>query len=482
MSAAAAPPQTVPSCELKFRPWATASLVLIDVLALELSLLLGCVARILLHSLFPIALNAPQYQGLALGVLTLPLAYGWMGLYPGYGMSAVQRIRGRVYATAIIFLILLMWNYTIYDRQWSRGVLMLTMTFALVLTPTLEAPLRRALIKSRICGVPVVILGAGRTGAFVAKTLQRERDLGFVVIGMLDDDPNKWGLDVHGVKVLGPLSAADSLVKSAKVALIAIPGMHRERLADLVQGLAYRNVIVIPDLFGIQSLWITSRDIGGMLGLEVKKNLLVPSNRVIKRILDYTIAIPAFLLSLPVLAFCAAWIKITSPEASPVFVQEREGQGGRRIKILKLRTMHANAEEILFQYLNENPSEKANWFRSYKLKRDPRILPGIGKFLRRYSIDELPQLWNVLRGDISLVGPRPFPSYHVNSFPESFRALRASVSPGVTGFWQVSARSDSDLDVQQTEDTYYIRNWSLWLDIYILTRTVAKILATDGAY
>ena len=477
--AAAKPSIVVP--EIKKRSWATASLVLIDILALEFSLLLGCLVRFFLHSVFPIALNGPQYQGLALGVLTLPLAYYWVGLYPGYGMGAVQRIRGRVYATATIFVVLLMWNYTLYDGQWSRGVLILTMFFALVLAPALEAPLRKTLIKKGICGVPVIILGAGRTGALVAKTLQKERDLGFILVGMLDDNPQTWGTSVHGVRVLGPLSAAEAFVGQARVALIAIPTLNRDRLTDLVQNLSFPNVIVVPDLFGIQSLWITSRDIGGVLGLEVKKNLLVPANRVLKRTLDYAISIPAFLLSLPLLAIFATWIKLVSP-GSPFFVQEREGKAGSRIKIYKLRTMYPAAEKLLADYLNNNPEEKVDWLRYYKLRKDPRILPGIAWLLRRYSLDELPQLWNVLRGDISLVGPRPFPSYHLDGFPDSFRTLRASVMPGITGLWQVSARSDGDLDIQQSEDTYYIRNWSIWLDIYILLRTLMTVLAPSGAY
>ncbi len=478
---AAAAHQTVVVPEFKRRSWATASLVLADILALELSLFLGCLVRLFLHSIFPIALNRPQYQGLALGVLTLPLAYGWVGLYPGYGMSAVQRIRGRVYATAIIFVVLLMWNYTLYDGQWSRGVLILTMFFALVLTPALEAPLRRMLIRTGICGVPVVVLGAGQTGALVAKTLQKERDLGFVLVGMLDDDPLKWGTTVHGVHVFGPLSAAEAFAGRARVALIAIPRMPRQQLSDLVENLSFPTVIVVPDLFGIQSLWITSRDIGGVLGLEVKKNLLLPSNRILKRALDYAISIPSFLLSLPLLAVLALWIKFVSP-GSPFFVQERDGQRGRRIRIYKLRTMHSDAEAVLSDFLEANPTERSTWFKYYKLKKDPRILPGVGWFLRRYSLDELPQLWNVLRGDMSLVGPRPFPSYHLASFPENFRTLRASVPPGITGLWQVSARSDGDLDVQQSEDTYYIRNWSLWLDLYILLRTLLTVLLPNGAY
>ena len=164
MSAAAAE-QILVLPEVKQRSWATAAIVLIDVVALELALLLGCMARYYLHSIFPIALARAQYQGLALGVLTLPLAYYWMGLYPGYGMGAVQRIRGRVYATFSVFVVLLTWNYAFQDHQWSRGVLLLTMFFALILAPALEAPLRKFLIARGICGVPMLVLGGGSTGA-----------------------------------------------------------------------------------------------------------------------------------------------------------------------------------------------------------------------------------------------------------------------------------------------------------------------------
>ena len=481
MSAAAAQQRQILVPAIKQRSWATFLIVLIDVFALELSLLLGCLVRLSLHSIFPIALARSQYQGLALGVLALPLAYGWVGLYPGYGMSAVQRIRARAYSTATIFVVLVMWNYTLYDGQWSRGVLILTFGFALVLAPAFEAPLRKTLVARGLCGVPIVILGAGTTGALVARTLQQQRDLGFIIAAMLDDDSRKWGQECHGVPIVGPISAAHAFAGQAKVALIAMPKLPPGQLSNLVQNLSFPSVIVVPDLFGIQSLWITPRDLGGVLGLEVKKNLLLPSNRVLKRALDCMIAMPALLLSLPVLALSALWIQVVSP-GSPFFVQEREGKEGRRIRIYKLRTMFPTAENLLAAYLDSHPAEKANWVRFYKLKQDPRILPGVGWFLRRYSLDELPQLWNVLKGEMSLVGPRPLPPYHLSGFPEGFRALRASVMPGLTGLWQVSTRSDGDLETQQSDDTYYIRNWSVWLDIYILTRTIMTVLTPRGAY
>ena len=480
MSAAAAQKILAPR-QVKQRSWATFAIVMIDVLALELALFLGCITRQSFATIFPITLGVQQYAGLAIGVLTLPLAYLAAGLYPGYGMGAVQRLRARFYATLFVFAVLLTWNYIFEERQWSRGVLLSTMFFALFIPLLLERLLRKRLIAGGVCGQPVVILGAGKTGSLVARTLQHEYDLGFVPIAVLDDDPNKWGTIVEGIPVVGPLCSVRSFEGQAKTVLVAMPGMDRERLADLVQSLSFPNIILIPDLFGIQSLWTTSRDLGGVLGLEVRKNLLIPSNRLLKRSLDYVIALPLFLITCPFVAVCALCIKLISPGPA-FFRQEREGRAAKRFTVYKLRTMLPSADRLLQEYLESNPGERAGWFEYYKLKKDPRVIPGLGWFLRRYSLDELPQLWNVLRGDMSLVGPRPFPYYHLGSFGESFRALRASVMPGLTGLWQVSERSDGNLRVQEMEDTYYIRNWSFWLDIYILLRTARSLLSPKGAY
>ncbi len=224
-----------------------------------------------------------------------------------------------------------------------------------------------------------------------------------------------------------------------------------------------------------------------MSAAAAQQSVLVPHaaaiqrKRILKRILDFAIAVPMALATAPCVGFWALWIKMVSPGPA-FFLQEREGKAGKRIVICKLRTMHQDSEQLLLNYLEVNRNEKANWLRHYKLKKDPRVIRGIGWFLRRYSLDELPQLWNVLRGDMSLVGPRPFPEYHLNSFPVPFRSLRASVMPGVTGLWQVSARSDGDLKVQEAQDTYYIRNWSLWLDVYILLRTVQTVIMPNAAY
>jgi len=163
-------------------------------------------------------------------------------------------------------------------------------------------------------------------------------------------------------------------------------------------------------------------------------------------------------------------------------VQEREGLRGRRIRVWKIRTMVPNAEAVLDRYLAENEDATAEWASHMKLRNDPRVVPGVGRLLRRLSIDEFPQLWNVLKGEMSLVGPRPFPHYHLEQFPEDFRNLRRQVIPGMTGLWQITCRSEGDLREQEQTDSYYIRNWSLWLDLWVLLRTAGVVLNGRGAY
>jgi lipopolysaccharide/colanic/teichoic acid biosynthesis glycosyltransferase len=207
---------------------------------------------------------------------------------------------------------------------------------------------------------------------------------------------------------------------------------------------------------------------------------LSPVNRRLKRAMDLLLAGTAGVLTLPLLAAAVIWIKRVSP-GSAFYEQERGGEAGRTIRVHKLRTMHPDADALLDKHLDRNPEARREWARYFKLRNDPRLLPGIGPLLRSTSLDELPQLWNVIKGEMSLVGPRPFPHYHLDQFTTEFRSLRTRVLPGLTGLWQVSARSDGDLEVQQSLDTYYIRNWSLWLDLHILARTVRAVLLRQGA-
>lgn len=461
--------------------WAHFIFLSVDILTLQLCLCLGVAIRSALLSFYPVALHQQQYVGLMLGVLVVPVVYYASGLYPGHGLTAPERLRNRIVGTVAVFLALLYWNNAFQDRVWSRGILIVTFVLALVLLPLSESITRQLLARSGWWRRPVAILGAGAAGSAVARALLAEPALGFEPVVFLDDDHRRWGQRIGRVPVSGPLERVNHLRGSLDTVIVAIPEMPGDRLASFVQRLQFSSVIIFPGFDGLQSQWIKSRDFGGMLGLEMKKNLLLPSNRILKRCIDFLLGVPLFLLSVPVIGVCALWIKLASPGPA-FFRQDREGKHGNTFKVWKLRTMHRHAETLLHDYLAAHPEEQEMWSQYFKLKEDPRVIRGIGWFLRRYSLDELPQVWNVLRGEMSLVGPRPFPLYHVEQFSNEFRMLRCSVTPGITGLWQISSRSDGDLKVQETQDTYYIRNWSLWLDLYILLRTTQAVMFGRGAY
>jgi lipopolysaccharide/colanic/teichoic acid biosynthesis glycosyltransferase len=183
----------------------------------------------------------------------------------------------------------------------------------------------------------------------------------------------------------------------------------------------------------------------------------------------------------PVIGIAALLVKIFSPGPA-FFTQEREGEGGQVVRVYKIRTMVPNAEQRLAEYLRDDEEARFEWERFLKLRNDPRIIPVVGKVFRRFSIDELPQLWHVLTGEMSLVGPRIFALWHVARFPAEFRELRRQVPPGMTGLWQVAHRNSGDLKIQEIVDSYYIHNWSVWMDLWILFRTVRIVLTGKGAY
>jgi lipopolysaccharide/colanic/teichoic acid biosynthesis glycosyltransferase len=220
--------------------------------------------------------------------------------------------------------------------------------------------------------------------------------------------------------------------------------------------------------------------LGDTIGIEIRRDLCLRHNQVLKRAIDILFAVPIALLVWPVIGFFAFAIKLVDPGPA-IYVQERVGRNSTTLRILKLRTMYADAEQRLEEQLRRDPQAREEWQRFFKLTHDPRVLPIIGNFMRHTSLDELPQLWNVIRGDMSLVGPRPFPAYHMTSFDCEFRIMRGSVQPGITGMWQVSSRSNGDLEIQKAQDLFYIRNWSIWLDIYILLQTVIVLLNGNGA-
>src|SRR5258708_3204400 len=318
MSTAARPSLAVPSVAPSV--WAPAAILAADVIALELAFALGLAVRWLLAPFLRAEIGLAQYLGVAAAILLLPVIHYQIGLYPGYLLGPVERLRRRMLATLAVFGILVAWDNIVARGVLSRGVLLATLVFALLLPPLMEAAIRAVLIQRQRWGMPVVMLGAGSTGRALAKTLLDEPQLGLRPVAFLDNRLDGWNRMIAGIPVVGPLGLAPDFEGRAEAAIVSLPDIGKDDATALLRELNFPRVIVIPDLAGAASLWVTARDLGGALGFEIKKNLMIPRNHLLKSLMDRLIALPLFAVSLPVMLLAALWIKLSS--RGPVFYRQ----------------------------------------------------------------------------------------------------------------------------------------------------------------
>ncbi len=334
----------------------------------------------------------------------------------------------------------------------------------------------------------VIILGAGEMALATVKGITHEEHLGYKILGFLDDDPRQTGktLEINGksYKIYGEIANFTEIVSELNVdtVFIAVP-YPPEVLRNLINHVYkyVRRVIMIPDLQGVSifnsELHYLFRE--KLFMIKIHNSLNSPTNLVIKRIFDLVLSTLIFSIISPLFLVFAVLIKITSP--GPVFfIQERIGKNGKIFKALKFRSMYIDAEEKLKEILKKDKKAKEHFEKFWKLKEDPRITK-IGKFLRNTSLDELPQIINVFKGEMSLIGPRPYLPSELEQIGEPFNII-SSVVPGITGLWQVSGRSDTDYNFRIQTDIWYVQNWNLWLDIIILIRTPWEVIRGKGAY
>jgi Undecaprenyl-phosphate galactose phosphotransferase WbaP len=348
--------------------------------------------------------------------------------------------------------------------------------------------MRGALIRLRLFGEPCIVIGTGEKAKRAIREIRAHPELGLLPVGVFGDVAGLNQAEVEGVPVLGPLEAASSYQLPYPVAraLVALSRTEADakRLTQLMEELAkpYPSLQVLADLASPTNLLVMPRPIGPYLSLEFQHQRFSPQQKIIKRLFDLAIAGPAFLAALPIIGIAAMLVKIYDPNGPVFFAQTREGASGKPIRIWKIRTMVVGAERRLAEHLTANAAARFEFERTLKLRDDPRIIPKVGKYLRRYSVDELPQLWSIIKGDMSLVGPRVMLGHEVERFSEKARELRRDVPPGLTGFWQVMYRNNSDLQIWEVADSYYVNNWSIWLDGWIVLRTVRTVLTGAGAY
>jgi Undecaprenyl-phosphate galactose phosphotransferase WbaP len=412
-----------------------------------------------------------------------------LGLYRSNLKSPMERFRLRATSTLLfVFAGALMWIRG--GPSIELAIVPLVGAIALVLGVWIEHLICARLARSDAYRAPTAILGAGASSRALARLLLSHPSCGLRPIGFIDDGARSdddvdelvqgHGADDGTIATLPVLGTLDGWRADGGAEVVIVPnceGLPRDP-ADLHR-LGARQVLVVNRLGEFPSFGLQVRNAGCFVALELSGQPRDP-NEGLKRAIDLALALVLYLLAAPIIGLLALTIKLADP--GPAFYgQWRIGRYGRPIRILKLRTMYRDAEQRLERVLADDPALRTHWQRYFKLPQDPRILPRVGNLMRRTSLDELPQLWNVIRGDMSLVGPRPFPAYHLDAFDPEFQALRATVPPGLTGLWQISSRSNGDLDVQRAQDCFYIQNRSFWLDLYILIATLPAVIGAQGA-
>ncbi len=324
----------------------------------------------------------------------------------------------------------------------------------------------------------MLIAGAGRIGEEIGRHVQRQDD-DWHLVGFLDDDPAKRDGQVAGAPVLGTLDSLEEAIKSQGVeeVIFALPLRAHERLMHLVLNLEKLpvEVSVIPDYFDLAFFRTQTDDFFGLPLIRLRASAIGGNARIAKRLLDLAITVPLLIICLPLLPLVALIIRLDSPGPA-LFKQKRVGENCRPLTAWKLRTMMQGADDLLPQVMQETPDGQI----IHKRPDDPRTTR-VGRFLRRFSLDELPQLWNVLKGEMSLVGPRPELPWLVEQY-EGWQRKRFAVPPGITGWWQISGRSDRPMHLHVEDDLYYIHNYSIWLDLRILWRTIGVVISGKGAY
>ncbi len=461
-------------------------LIILDAFLIFISFILAYYFRF--RALAFIAADTVPVLGQYLNILVFVVLV-WLVLFNLIGLYAKKKFVSLIDELALLFLgvslstLVLLGLLFLYREFWfSRLVIANAWWIALLLLGSLRVALSgfQRFLRLRGWGVKkALILGAGEMGRVLAERISQDKALGYKVIGFLDDDPVKSGKTYHDIPVLGEVSRIKEIIERGKIEeiIIASSRFPAEKVLDIITecekyGIEFK---IVPGILELIASRVDMDELGGVPLLTVSEIQLKGFKALVKRTADVLLSAFGILILSPVFLVFAILVKLTS-EGPVLFYQQRVGLDGRTFQMIKFRSMIKDAER-LFPKLEPLSEVEGNLF---KMKEDPRITP-LGKFMRQFSIDELPQLINVLLGQMSMVGPRPPLPGEVEKY-SAWHKKRLRVRPGITGPWQVAGRSLLPFEEMVRLDIFYIENWSLWLDFKILLRTIPVVLFGSGAY
>ena len=390
-----------------------------------------------------------------------------------------------VLRTLVIFAIIEIAIIAFAKWYFSRNLWLLTWILLLLIMPVMRVVSKIVLHRLNLWRRDTIIIGSGKNAIDAYLAITSESNLGFQVVAFINSNdavlkPN----EILGVPVINTnIGYLDEKIDKRMQFIVAVENNEADLRNDWLRELmlkGFRYVSVIPTLRGVP---LDSTDMSFIFSHEVMifrvhQNLAKWSSRILKRTFDVLASSLIILILSPLLLFIRS--KVTKDGGPAIYGHERIGKNGEKFKCLKFRSMAINSKELLDELLLKDPNAKAEWEETFKLKNDPRVTK-IGHLLRRTSMDELPQLFNVIKGEMSLVGPRPIVQEELERYREQVGYYLMS-KPGITGLWQVSGRSDVDYETRVYFDAWYVKNWSMWNDIAILFKTVGVVLKRDGAY
>jgi exopolysaccharide biosynthesis polyprenyl glycosylphosphotransferase len=429
-------------------------------------------------------LSLREYLPFALAlVVVVLLAFRFSGVYPyRSGRSVVEETYAIGTATTLGVVVLIVVSLAFRQVLYSRLIYLYTallVTFLLGLSRLLILLARHHLRNYGIGVQRVLLVGSGEIGRMVMRTVAARPDLGYQVVGFLDDHPTKGRTDIGPFKALGPVANLEPVIanQQADSVIICLPWQSHRTIQRLLRTCEQAGVRaqVVPDFFQLTKEQLHVEVLNGIPLLSTRAVSIQGWNLLLKRSADFMLVIGSLVLVLPLMLLTALAIRLDSP--GPIlYAQWRIGKNGKPFRCFKFRSMVDGAEELQPELVDLNEASGP----LFKVRDDPRRTR-VGRFLRRWSLDELPQLYNVVRGEMSLVGPRPNLPQEVEQY-EEWHKKRLVASPGVTGLWQVSGRSELTFDEMVLLDIYYVENWSLALDFGIMLRSIPAVLWGRGAY